>query len=203
MDSLELQQLVTRARGVEEAQRGATFRLEDLQVLTDAMNKTLESFVPKPGACVSMSVLLECLLRDRYGMPAVCVAGEVRVQGKWLFRSSERLPLFDKPPQPGQLPRELNLAWKGHCWIEVGGLIVEVSLLRTARVLMPHSPLRQYVDATFGPRRAAFATPTGELPIDLRYRRRFVLTNNQVDALIKGEINRVEREHKASPEGPG
>ena len=203
MTDLELQQLVARARGVKEATWCTAFRVGDINIVASAINEILENFEPRPGACVMMSAMLEALLRDRHGMPAVCVAGDLNILGKWVFRGNERLPAFDTRPTPGRPRRVTELNWKGHCWVEVGGLIVEVSLLRTSRVLLPHSTLRQFVDANFGPRRAAFATPIDDLPPGLRYRRQFVLTDNQVNGFVSGEIYRIEHQNKASAEGLG
>lgn len=203
MSDRELLQLVVQARGVDEAHRFGSYRASDLQPVRAAMNHILSGFIPRPGACVMMCALLETELRERHGIPAVCVAGDVTIGGTPTFRCNGPLPTFEADAEPGGSPPAMTLSWDGHCWVELGGLIVEISLLRTARAQPPNSNLRQFVDATFAPRQGAFAIPANDLPPGLQYRRRFVLTDNQVDGFASSEIQRIQLELKASSEGQG
>ena len=173
-DRDDLKRLITRAMGEEEAQRAAAFEVSDVNVLSETAQELMRMLEPTPGACVMMSAAWAQHLRTAYNIPAVAVAGDLKIAGRWAFRMNRPLPDF----KPGH--GAIRMSWKGHCWMEIGGWICDVSIFRTAYSMSMASPTRQYIEKTFGLGRGACLIRADQLPEGLKYRRQAVLTLNQL-----------------------
>lgn len=170
----DLKPLITRALGAIEAERTLAFQAPDLEILGATAQQLMNMTPPSIGACVLMSAAWALHLREKYEMPAVAVAGDLRIAGKWVFRATDPLPEFR---QTGQV---IKMTWKGHCWVEVGGYICDASIFRTVYRMTPDNVARQFFEGTFGAGRGAFLIKQDQMPDGLRYRRRAVLNQNQM-----------------------
>ncbi|MDZ4077620.1 MULTISPECIES: hypothetical protein [Hydrocarboniphaga] len=181
MKDQELNGLIVRALGATAANQFDAFRLTDTRPLAASARELMGNIEPMPGACALLSATWALYLRDRFNIPAVVVAGDLKVAGQWVFRGTSALPPM------GNTGAIIRGSWKGHCWIEIDNLIGDLSLFRTAYSRPPESVLRQFVESTFGHGRGAFLAPTDEVPQGLRYRRRFVLTLRQMEGFLNGQ----------------
>lgn len=187
----DLRPLVTRAMGLSEAERALAYSNPDVQVLGSTARQLMEMTPITPGACVLMSAAWALHLRDKYDMPAVAVTGDLKVGGRWVFRAPEALPEFRKS---GQV---ISMSWRGHCWVEVGGLLCDISIFRTVYNLAASNATRQFFENMFGIGRGALIVRADELPDGLKYRRRAVMNVNQMAGCFEGLRHMIEGE------GPG
>jgi len=186
----DLKPLITRALGAAEAERAVAYDNPDLQVLATTAQQLMEMTPITPGACVLMSAAWALHLRDKYNMPAVAVAGDLKVAGRWVFRATDVLPEF----RGAGTGKVIRMSWRGHCWVEVGGLLCDVSIFRTVYNLTPDNIARQYFEDRFGVGRGVFMVRFHELPEGLKYRRRAVLSGNQMEGFFDSLRYMIEGE---------
>lgn len=91
-----------------------------------------------------MSAALIVFLREAR-IPAVAVTGNLTVDGVVAFRQRESLPA--NPNRLGSISFSTDL----HCWVQIGSLIVDLSLASTSAILAPENPIRRAVESKFGP----------------------------------------------------
>ena len=176
----DLKSLITRALGAAEAERALTFEVSDLTVLRTTAEQLMRMTPPDSGNCVLMSAAWALHLRDRYNLPAVAITGDLKAGNHWGFRASNDLP---EPKQTGSM---IPLGWRGHCWVEVAGLICDISIFRTVYRQPLNSDTRKFFERHFGTDRGAFIGRPDEMPDGLQYRRRAVLTASQMVGFFEG-----------------
>ena len=184
----ELKSLVTRALGAKEAERTLAYQLPDLTVLENTAQQLLRMTPPNAEASVLMSAAWALHLRDKYDMPAVAVAGDLKVADRWIFRATDALPAF---PKAGQASKS---GWRGHCWVEVGGMVCDVSILRTVCSLPPDNASRQFFEGLFGTAGGALILKSSEMPAGLKYRRRAILGDGQMSGFFESLRFAIEGE---------
>ena len=187
MRNRNLKQLIARYRGVPEADEYDSFKLENPQVLADTASELMANIPYSFGACAMMSASWASFLQDHYGIPAMVVAGDLKIEGTRVFKCKKNLP---EVGTPGKLIPD---AWDGHCWIEVDGFIGDMSIFRTAYAVVDPSKLKNYIIATFGHGRGTMICPYNKLPDGMKYIPKFVLKNSQIDGLIAGMRYQFER----------
>ncbi|WP_335924625.1 hypothetical protein [Shewanella indica] len=128
-------------------------------------------------------------LRDKYHIPAVVVAGDLKVKGRRIFRCKKNLP------QGGKSGQIYTGKWDGHCWIEVDGVIGDLSLFRTAYLLTEPSILKDYVVENFGYGKGALICPKDELPVGIQYEAKYVLNDEQISCFIAGMSYQLKHEN--------
>lgn len=180
MREMKLSQLIARARGVKEAEKYASFVLSDTECLASTANELLESVQPSVGACASMSAAWVGMLKDHHNIPAVVVTGDLKIGNTRIFKCKKNIP------EPKKIQEVYTGTWDGHCWMELNGLIGDISIFRTAYALGDESKLKKFVTSTFGQGRGAFVCHRSELPEQMRYIPKYVLTDRQIDSLIVG-----------------
>lgn len=126
----ELHGLIARALGASDAERFVRFQLKDVGVLTQTARSLLSLVAPMPGACLMLSASWALFLREKHAIPAVAVAGDLKVRDEWIFRGTDALP------STGRNENVVRGKWRGHCWIEVSDFVGDLSLFRTAYALL-------------------------------------------------------------------
>jgi hypothetical protein len=186
----DLKFLVTRALGAAEADRVLAYQLSDLATLHLTAEQLLRMAPESAGASVLMGAAWALHLRDKYNLPAVTVVGDLKAAGRWLFRTTDALPdLRNSGPV-----RPMN--WRGHCWVEVGGMICDVAIIRTIESLAPDDEARLLFQRLFEDGRSAFIAKADELPEGLQYRRRAVLSRSQMIGFFENLRYRIEGERE-------
>ena len=131
------------------------------------------------GTCAHLSALWTAQTRDRLGVPAYCVAGDLLARGRVVFGvgRDDLSTAFDNS----------NPAWDGHCWMHVGGFVGDLSVFRTAYSAHAPKALRDLVLARFGEGRGLYlATPSAAEEDGLSYVAKYVLTETQITGLVLG-----------------
>lgn len=181
--------LITTSYDESEAERHRNYELtdEDVEVIQHWAKWTLVNFPPMRNCCAAMSATWGALIRDKTRIPAHVVAGNLSYRGKRLFgddASAESLA-------EGLMTS--NMAWDGHFWVDFAGAIGDISLFRTAYAESSPQWLRSLITQQFGPGRGMlFATPEGMLENGLIYEARYVLTDDQISALVRGVPQIIE-----------
>ena len=187
MRSELLRRLISRFRGDAEVDTYFGYDLDCPRVLEDSAQEILELVPPRFGHCALLSASWAGYLRSRYAMPAVVIAGDLQIQGSKIFECGQNLP---EPTKAGRL---VVREWDGHCWIEIGGSVGDLSIFRTAYAIDRPSVLKEFVVSSFGLGRGALISPIEALPAKMRYTPKFVLTDNQIEGLIAGMHHQLER----------
>ena len=181
-----LKQLISRYRSSAEAETYFAYRLESPQVLAEAARGIMSNVPPMPGSCALLSASWAGFLRDHHSIPAIVIAGDLKIGRTRVFTCKKNLPSTGKS---GTIVPE---RWDGHCWIEVDGHIGDLSIFRTAYAIAGPNILKDYIVSKFGLGKGAMLCRHGGLPEGMRYIPKFVLTDSQVNGLIAGTASLLD-----------
>lgn len=172
---IKLKQKIARSRGVTESEAYFRYRLYDLAPFGESAQALMREVPPSFGSCVMLSCAWASYLRDHFSIPAIVVAGDLKICGARIFKYKEKLP---EPSGRGKIVQKI---WGGHCWIEVNGYLGDLSIFRTAYSISGRSILKDYILDHFGPGRGALLSPVEDLPEGMQYVPQCVLKDSQVD----------------------
>jgi hypothetical protein len=84
-------QLVSASYSVQAAEELREFvpSGDEFEALKQAVHETLLAFEPIPGACVLLTVLLQCRLESLTTAPSYVVAGTLRVKDELVFGTDD------------------------------------------------------------------------------------------------------------------
>lgn len=181
-----LRQLITKYRGASEAEYYFSYSLKNIEPLANTARQFMSTIPPSFGACAQMSACWAGYLREHHSIPAIVVAGDLKINGTRVFKCKENLPDAKKT---GKI---ISGKWKGHCWIEIDGYIGDLSIFRTAYAITGPSVLKDYIASNFGFGRGAIISPSKELPEGMQYDPKYVLKDNQINSLISGMSYQIE-----------
>ena len=173
-------QLITRYRGVSELENYNAFTLTSPQPVIETARKLLSIIPPTMGACAPLSAALAQTLRDDFNIPAIVVAGDLKIRGSRVFKCKSNIP------EGNQSGKVINKKWDGHCWVEIDGFIGDLSIFRTAYSLSHTSLLKQFIATEFGLGRGFFLAEKHDIPKGMIYEPKYVLNDNQIDGLLAG-----------------
>lgn len=175
-----LTQLIARYRGVDDSKEFSSFELSDNQPLLEIARDILTKIPPSFGSCAILSAVWAARLRDDYKMPAMAVAGDLKINKTRVFKCKRNIPV----PKGNAV---LQLQWDGHCWVEIDKYICDLSIFRTAYAINRPSVLKDYIINQFGQGRGALISPFVELKSNgMEYVPKYVLTETQLNSLIRG-----------------
>ncbi len=159
----------------------------DKLALREAAMKVLGLFPDRmAGQCALMSAAYSIALEKLGTQPGYVVAGSLYIGDKRIFGDDKEFDgkvLFSKS----------NPDWNGHAWIVYGDYLADVSVFRTADAGSPRM-LSKHVAKEYGRGRGFCAWPMARMdPTGLRYVAQYVLTQDQVDALMRGALAMIEQ----------
>ena len=175
-----IQQLIVKYRNSGDAEKYRQFNLTSTKHLANTASDIMSTIPPTFGACAMLSAVWAGILRKEYGIPAIVVAGDLKIGTKHVFKCTENIPMKEFSEDAA------SDVWDGHCWIEIDGCIGDLSLFRTAYSLDHTSRLKQFVESTFGLKKGCLFLPVEEIPKPMEYIPKFVLSDYQVDGLVAG-----------------
>jgi hypothetical protein len=191
---IDLISLIERDRGAIEAALYRSFSLAGPEELASTGFEILKMLPPLFGKCAQMSAMWAAILRDRHGIPAVVVAGDLVIDGQTIFLCSENVV------HPNDERRQLD--WTGHCWIEVDGWLGDISIFRTARAIEQKSVLKDFIQMRFGAKAGLMMVEPAKLDaMGMGYIAKHVLTDGQISGLVTGM--RLELDHLRQLAGMG
>lgn len=186
MPNLTIKQLISCGRGINDAERFEQFTLQSPQVLAETAQEIMSNIPPSFGACAMISSMWAAYLNDNYSIPAIVVAGDLKVKGKTIFKCKKNLP---EPTKSGSI---ISANWDGHCWMEIDGWIGDLSIFRTAYQIQGVSHLKEFVLSNFGSGKGAFLCRKNDLPTGMKYIPQYVLKDTQIDYLVGGLAYQME-----------
>lgn len=181
-----IEDLIAQYRGEGDANRFSKYRVVDSDAIAELAMDLLKHTPVQHGACAVMSAAWASLLRDRLGIPAVAVAGDLLVEGRTVYLCESNLPTSSRASQ--------NISWDGHCWVEVGSYLGDCSIFRTARTIQRPSHLKTFIEEHFGLQRGLLLAPRASLSnIGMHYLPKYVLTETQIASLLSGFMQTMKR----------
>lgn len=143
---------------------------EALDVLTNMPNK--------PFFCLPMSALLYALLRDKHGLDAYLITGDLTYRGQYVFKQDFSITKGD---------HSVFKTWAGHAWVEVDGFVWDLSFFRTLYSKEFNKPYMEQLIALFGTGRGLLAVPGREVEnTGLKYHAIDTLSYDLATGIIKG-----------------
>lgn len=175
----KLKELITESFDRYYCEIFEKFTLTDTGPISQSSLKTLDHIQKGFGQCTIMSAYLCALLTDEYKLPAVTVAGDLIVSGITAFQTDIKI---QQPNKPDTILDD----WQGHCWVEIGGLICDVSICRTADLSSDGSNLKAFIHSKFGKGKGLIAFPVqNAIELDMIYNPKEVLADDIITAIIK------------------
>jgi len=181
-----LKQLFARSRGISDVEKYFAYRLESPDILIKTAKQVMADISPSLGDCAALSACWAGLLQEHHSIPAVVVAGDLKIRGDHVFKCRKTVP------DPKKLGRVITGKWDGHCWIEVDGVIGDLSIFRTAYAIVGPSHLQNFVVEHFGYGRGCLLCRHSDLPQGMEYVPKFVLNDRQINGLIGGMGHRLK-----------
>ena len=189
MRSTIIKQLISRSRGITEAEKYSAYNMVNIQSLYESAKTILSDIPPSFGQCALMSACWAGYLQDHYSIPAIVVVGDLKVKGSRVFKCKNNLP---ESTNSGKFI--INNNWNGHCWIEIDGIIGDLSIFRTAYAIDKPSILKDFIVSNFGYGRGAMVCHSNDLPESMQYVPKFVLKDNQINGLLAGLRYQIEND---------
>jgi len=175
-----IKELSYRDIGQEEYAKYSSFDSIATEDLSEAVIKTLENVPPSFGSCVMISSGLVSILKIDYSISAIAVLGDLKINNKTIFKCDSNIATEN------QTNNTIVQNWDGHCWVEVAGVICDLSIFRTAYRLNKPSILKDYILSSFGTGKGALVSTFESLPKDMEFIPKFILNNNQISAVLSG-----------------
>ena len=184
-----LKQLITLAYNIKEAENYFQFRLDNPQILISSAKEILANLPHSFGACAMLSAVWAAILRDRYSIPAIAVAGDLKIENITVFQCKNNIP------EKSKYGKEKPETWDGHCWIEVNDYVGDLSIFRTAYAISGPSILKEFILSNFGNGKGCLICSHQELnQMGMEYLPKFVLNESQVTGLIKGLGTQINKD---------
>ncbi|MDP2206888.1 MAG: hypothetical protein Q8K65_11340 [Alphaproteobacteria bacterium] len=131
-----------------------------------------------PFLCLQMSSVLYAVLTDKHGIKCSLVTGDLSFGDTVIFKHDFSIS--------GANNESLNL-WSGHAWVELDGLIIDLSFFRTIYSNAFTKPCKTELISFFGEGRGCIiAAPEKMLENNLLYTPIEVLTDEDATGIIKG-----------------
>jgi len=152
---------------------------QELQSITEVAKDILRRIPRTPYACAMMSALWGACIQDNTKVPVAVIAGHLDVNGRRVFQYKTAIPTSTEERQIEQ--------WDGHCWIEFGGHIGDISIFRTSASDLVPLVVRQYIETTFRSGKGVLVASPEYLKFHgLIYTPIRALSKLQIDGLVRG-----------------
>jgi hypothetical protein len=165
----------------EEIQNILDYKIseEEFNNIASMGRQLLRTIPTLPSVCVSMSSKWYEFIKFHTTIPVCVVTGHLKVQNQSLF--TQKVPINSLP-----FDSETFEGWNGHCWIEFGGYIGDISIFRTVYAeSFPHPNFRKWFLSRFGENQEClFAKVTDLEDAGLSYIPVNVLNESEITRLV-------------------
>ena len=127
-----------------------------------------------------MSVGLVAVLKYHYSIEALAVQGDLKINEFDIFKCRDNIGM------PSQNDELIHKQWDGHCWVEIGNILCDLSIFRTAQAEKHPSLLKSYVESNFGDGKEGLISPIERIPNEITFHPKFVLNDIQIAGIIRG-----------------
>jgi prepilin-type processing-associated H-X9-DG protein len=153
----------------------------DIDFLKESAIEVLSRVPQKAFNCTALSSLWGAIIKDNSKIPVAVICGHLDFAGKRIFQCNAPLPKTDDAANMG--------FWDGHCWLEFGGLIGDMSIFRTFYYGNVPDTLKKQIISQFGEGRGLIiASPETLLAQGFIYTPCYSLSDIQINGLIKGAL---------------
>lgn len=180
MHHLKIKEIISRDIGAEAYDEYISFVLSSSKPISDAAKDTLTAVAPGFGSCVMISAGLVAILRAHYSIPAVALLGDLLINDVPVFKCSGNIPM---PSYEGEV---VNATWDGHCWVEIAGMICDLSVFRSAYAIQGPSLLKGFILENFGIGKGALLSLPEHLPKGMRFSPKYALNDFQISCILSG-----------------
>ena len=151
----------------------------DFEFIKENIKKTLTIIPNDAFNCAMLSAILGAKIFDDSQIPVAVIAGHLDYAGQRVFTCSG--------PIPNSSDNTDGQYWDGHCWIEFGGYVLDISFFRTIYYGIVPDKLKNKVISEFGEGRGSLMGKPNELQkSEFTYTPCHIVTQNQIDGLIVG-----------------
>ena len=158
---------------------------EDIEFIKKSSNEVLKNIPLKAFNCATLSALLGAIIQDNSNIPVAVIAGHFDYYDRRIFNC--------KRPIPYSINKKLiNEIWDGHCWVELSGLIIDISIFRTVYFGDVPPLFREKIIKAYGENHGMIlASPMKFIEAGFNYTPCYCLTQDQINGLIKGAKIRI------------
>jgi hypothetical protein len=153
---------------------------KDINFLKTNIKNTLSIIPPDSYNCANLSSLLGAVIMDNSEIPVTIMTGHLDYEGYRLFSCDK--------PIPTKQTKKNGEYWNGHCWIEFGEYILDLSIFRTVYYTekFPET-IKNNIINKYGKGKGSIMIPTDNFEeYGFTYTPRFALNNNQINGLVLG-----------------
>ncbi len=175
-----IKKIVHRDISIEAYDEYSSFSLSSPAAITEVVRNTLASIPPAFGSCVMISAGLVAALRALHSIPAVAMLGDLLIEDIPVFKCNGNLPM---PRYDGEV---IEASWDGHCWVEVAGMICDLSVFRSAYAIQRPSLLKTFVLEQFGTGKGALMSYPEQLPQGMEFVPKHALSDFQIRCVLEG-----------------
>lgn len=176
----KLREIIYRDCGEEEYLKYSSAIGISVHDLSEAASRTLASIPPTFGSCVMVSAALAAALEVYYSIPAIVVAGDLKINGFDVFKCKNNIPM------PTREERTTSETWDGHCWVETDGIICDLSIFRTAYAMEHPSRLKSFILSKYGEGKGALLSPLNDIPQGMEFTPKYVLNEARISGVLGG-----------------
>jgi len=156
-------------------------KINDIEFLKSTIKDVLSIVSYDAYNCANLSSLLGVSITDNSNIPIVIMTGHLDYNGNRLFNC-------DKPISVKANNSKVQ-DWNGHCWIECGKYILDVSIFRTVYFgeNFPEK-IKKHIVSRYGEGKGAIMIPKDSInEYGFEYTPRFALDDEQIiNGLVKG-----------------
>jgi hypothetical protein len=96
MREKKIAQLIARHRGVKDADEYSAFNLLSPDALIESSREIMSNSPIGFGECALLSASWAVYLQDYYSIPAIVVAGDLKIGGVTVFKTKKNIPSSSK-----------------------------------------------------------------------------------------------------------
>lgn len=154
---------------------------QDLETVTSIAVSLLKAIPRLSSQCASMSACWSSAIKSQTSIPVCVVTGHLHIADAPLF--TQNTPISFSKEDDGN-PKQ----WDGHCWIEFGGYIGDMSIFRTIYSQdFPHPNFKQFLINKFGEKRGFMIANSEQMKSwGLIYTPVNILADAEINSLIAG-----------------
>ncbi len=152
---------------------------EELNNIASMGRQLLTTIPTLPSICASMSSKWYEFIKFHTTVPVCVVTGHLGIQNQSLF--TQKVPINSLP-----FDSENFDGWDGHCWIEFGGYIGDISIFRTIYAdTFPHPNAKNWFLSRFGENQECIFAKVADLEVaGLSYIPVNVLSESETTRLV-------------------
>jgi hypothetical protein len=153
---------------------------DDKRFIVETALEVLKNCPPLAFNCAAMSSIWSAIIKDNSSIPVSVIAGNLSWMNKKIFSCNRNIPFSNNPIT-------INEVWDGHCWLELGGFIADISLGRTVKYGNVPNDFRNNLKELFGVNFGLICAEPDTLGLKgLNYTPSYSLTDQQINGLING-----------------